>query len=47
VPKNSTCKLEKSLYGLKQSSRWWNVEFSEAMDGFRFVRSQLDPCVFF
>ena len=46
VPENSTCKLNKSLYGLKQSSRCWNVEFSKAMDEFKFVRSQSDPCVY-
>ena len=31
------CKLQKSIYGLKQASRSWNIRFDQAMKGFGFV----------
>lgn len=40
------CKLFKSLYGLKQSSRCWNQQFSEFLQKFNFKISTCDPCVF-
>ena len=40
------CKLEKSLYGLKQSPRCWNNKFREYMEKIQFKESQADPCVF-
>lgn len=40
------CKLKKSLYGLKQSSRCWNKKFTTFIKLFGFVNSKYDPCVF-
>ena len=39
------CKLEKSLYGLKQSSRCWNKAFRECVK-IGFTQASADPCVF-
>ena len=40
------CRLLKSLYGLKQASRSWNVMFDGYLVGLGFVRSVADPCVY-
>lgn len=40
------CKLRKSLYGLKQSSRCWNQKFKDFIVEFGFKVSNADPCVF-
>lgn len=43
---NKVCKLRKSLYGLKQSSRCWNQKFKDFIEKFGFKSSKADPCVF-
>lgn len=40
------CKLQKCLYGLKQSSRCWNKKFTVFIKLFGFIESKYDPCVF-
>lgn len=40
------CKLQRSLYGLKQASRCWNIKFKAFIEKFGFVVSESDPCVF-
>lgn len=41
------CRLQKSLYGLKQASRSWNTKFDGFITKFGFTRSSVDPCVYF
>lgn len=43
---NRICKLNKSLYGLKQASRCWNEKFTFFIRHFGFEQSVADPCVF-
>jgi hypothetical protein len=34
------CKLRKSIYGLKQASRSWNIRFDEVIKEFGFIKIQ-------
>src|SRR6516165_4000835 len=48
VPENANkvCKLQRSIYGLKQAFRSWNQRFDETVKGFDFVQNEDDPCVY-
>ncbi|KAK4384433.1 Retrovirus-related Pol polyprotein from transposon TNT 1-94 [Sesamum angolense] len=40
------CRLQKSIYGLKQASRSWNTCFHEVIRGYYFIKNEYDPCVY-
>ncbi|KAL0456881.1 UNVERIFIED_CONTAM: Retrovirus-related Pol polyprotein from transposon RE1 [Sesamum latifolium] len=40
------CILQRSLYGLKQSSRQWNIEFTSKLESYGFKKSSHDHCLF-
>ncbi|KAK0573671.1 hypothetical protein LWI29_011808 [Acer saccharum] len=40
------CKLQKSIYGLKQASRSWNIRFDQAVKSFGFIQNPDEPCVY-
>jgi len=40
------CKLNKSLYGLKQASRLWNARFNEIMVRIGFKKGASDQCLY-
>ena len=43
---NQVCKLQRSIYGLKQASRNWNIRFDEAIKEFGFSQNNDEPCVY-
>ena len=42
---NQVCKLQRSIYGLKQASRSWNIRFNEAINSYGFNQNEDEPCV--
>ena len=40
------CKLKKSIYGLKQSSRPWYYKFHGVITSFGFVENPMDQCIY-
>ncbi|CAM8949180.1 unnamed protein product [Rhodiola kirilowii] len=43
---NHVCMLLKSIYGLKQSPRQWNIKFNSCMLALNFMRSKYDACLY-
>ena len=43
---DKVCKLQKSIYGLKQASRSWNIRFDEIIKMFGFIKNEDEPCVY-
>lgn len=41
------CLLHKSLYGLKQASRQWNLKLNDILLEIGFKRSKVDPCIYY
>ncbi|GJS88792.1 retrotransposon protein, putative, ty1-copia subclass [Tanacetum coccineum] len=40
------CKLQRSIYGLKQASKGWNKRFDEEIKRFGFAQNLYEPCVY-
>ena len=40
------CKLQRSIYGLKQASRSWNIRFDDAVKTYGFEQNIDEPCVY-
>ena len=43
---NRVCKLQRSIYGLKQISRQWDKRFDEEIKRFGFTQNLDEPCVY-
>ena len=44
---NKVCKLKKSLYGLKQSTRCWNEKIDAYLKSADYKQSAADPCIYY
>ena len=40
------CKLDKSIYGLRQASRRWNIHFDQKIKEFGFIQNEDESCVY-
>ena len=40
------CKLKRTIYGLKQACRSWNIRFDQAIKSFGFEQNLDEPCVY-
>ena len=40
------CKLNKSIYGLKQASRQWHLKFNDIIVFFGFKKNIVDRCIY-
>ena len=40
------CRLKKSIYGLKQASRQWNLKFDHIIRQFGFKENKVDNCIY-
>ena len=45
--KNKVCKLNKSLYGLKQSAMCWNLVINDFLKDSRYIQSTADLCIYY
>ena len=43
---SKVCKLQRSIYGLKQASRSWNMRFDKCIKSYGFVRNKEEPCIY-
>lgn len=46
VEENAVCLLKKSLYGLKQSARMWNIKIDGVLKRMGFRQAESDPCLY-
>ena len=46
MQENKVCKLLKSIYGIKQASRSWNIRFDQAVKTYGFEQNVDEPCVY-
>ena len=40
------CKLKKSMYGLKEASHRWYLQFHDVISSFGFVENIMDQCIY-
>ena len=43
---NKVCKLQRSIYGLVQASRSWNIRFDELIKAYGFIQTFEEACIY-
>ena len=43
---NKMCKLQRSIYGLVQASRSWNIRFDELIKAYSFIQTSGEACIY-
>ena len=43
---NKVCKLRRSIYGLVQASRSWEIRFDEVIKAYGFIQTYGEACIY-
>ena len=43
---NKVCKLQRSIYGLVQAARSWNIRFDEVIKAYGFIQTFREACIY-
>ena len=43
---NKVCKLQRSIYGLVEASRSWNIRFDELIKAYSFIQTCGEACIY-
>ena len=43
---SKVCRIQRSIYGLKQASQSWNIRFDRTIKMYRFVKNREEPCIY-
>ena len=43
---SKVCKLQRSIYRLKQTTQSWNIRFDKIIRMYGFVRNREEPCIY-
>ena len=43
---NKVCKLQRSIYGLVQASRSWNIRFDSVIKAYGFIQTFREACIY-
>ena len=43
---SKVCRLQRSIYGLKQASRSWNIRFDRTIKTYGFIKNGEEPCIY-
>ena len=43
---NKMCMLQRSIYGLVQATRSWNIRFDELIKAYSFIQTYREACIY-